>query len=200
MVHDTELPQVENPEVFPRYVYMHQREEDDIYDSYNKRGGAFFESAREFGLRVEFVAIGSSWNYSFLPPWTIVFQPVPIQDMTPVLVPPAYGLTVILDVPFPITQPEKIQGTDEARKQVLDNLDIMFNNLSLACAVTTPHKEWAIGLTDKRIPAWYLPDINDKLSHRDIAAFAIKWSEIAATTMRKCASPTSSNIAKHLEH
>lgn len=173
-----------------------------------KRGGPFFDSLTDIGFEVLRLQNGSTETIAFRKPWTFVYGPVPDTDITEWIAEATKAIpwsSVILDVCFPVMQPELIGGDPESVQRVLDHRDVILENIKAACAVTTPHKDWAAALAEVNPRTWWVPDILfdpntdipegdldnatiDELEERaeTLTTFGIRFSEMLQATYTVC--------------
>jgi len=188
---------IENPNVFPTYMYS-GAPDNDIYDAEVKRGGPYFEAMKVSGFRVIRIPVGEGvQEVPIYKPWTFLFTHVPNTDAVMYVKSiAAAGCTVIMDCHFPIMQLERaMTPDDDIWLQVIESKAVMLANLAVACAVTVPHKEWAADLAEVNPRVWYLPDIEDADNVEQIAAFGMKFAEIAMSTQQQCVALMQSGLS-----
>jgi hypothetical protein len=181
--------QLENPDKFPAYVYAGYPD-DDPYDTEVKRGGPFFETVKQSGLRVTRLPPGPIEGFPISRPWTFVFVSVPFTDVSEALDQlQKLSCSVIFDCHFPIMELERVSApSDDTIFQVIENKEVILSNLAQACAVTVPHKEWAADLVHVNPRVWWLPDIESEDDEESCMQFAGKFMEMAVSTHQQCSS------------
>jgi hypothetical protein len=175
---------VENPQVFPRYVYA---EPANTFNAVELRGGPFFDALAREGFDVMRISAGGLLDVEAIRrPWTFIYLPVPSADVVDA-VRSWYRrpCSVIMDVHFPLINQETIIGDDEAILQSLEFREQMIANLGVACAVTVSQEQWAADLAAVNPRVWFLPDLHDDDPDSG-DAFAVKFVEMCQSTLQAC--------------
>lgn len=158
-----EQVKIENPDIFPAYIYVSSPDER----ARRLRGQAAFEGLAELGLRVEEIRTVPSPDQAAMVeirirrPWTFVFLPVAPVDFSPYA--EAFHdkpCSIIMDCHFPITRMEYAIAEDSEQLAAMWAAQpVMLANLRLADAVTVPQPDWAADLAGEVPNVYVLPDL-----------------------------------------
>lgn len=171
----------------PTFYYLYVDARADL------RGKAVFEAMREGGLDVR---MGEGAGTSITSGFVRVFAPI---DGTAAFATAVEALvadhrtSVVLDVSFPITRPDRITGDDDGWWNDPEHRDNAFRALRIADGVTSSQPEWAADLAPVNSNTHCLPDLHldtldlDEDAAEQVTAFSIALAAAWNTGLRtKC--------------